>query len=583
MIEIGFYLYYHMNGAHIRFLLAQLDFRVGDLIGNQKKIRNVLSIAEHNGIELVVFPEMALPGYPIQDLIFDRDFFESQQKVLLEIAKNHPNISIILGGFGIEEDPSHFPKYQNAAYVLHGGTITNKITKRLIPTYDVFDEKRYFWAGNEYNPILIKNYPIGVAICEDLWEQEYQTNVAEKLVNSGAKLILSINGSPYYCSKQQTRENLIQEKSKKFQIPIIYLNMVGGQDELVFDGRSFITEKTGEIMYRAPFCKEILITGKISTENGVVSITKREELPSSLEDFSFSFSTYPIHPSLNQNQEIVEALVLNLRDYYEKTGIFNGMVISLSGGVDSAFTLYIASRAISPEKVTAILLPSRYSSEGSVNDSIQLCNNLGIKYHTIPINEAHALMEKQFDVEYTEGIVDSSLDLAKQNLQSRLRGIYVMYYSNLYGYLVVSTGNKSEIATGYCTLYGDTNGGKNVPGDLYKTQLYDVCEWINRDEEIIPRNIIEKPPSAELKPNQVDQDNLPPYALLDEVLALRIDEGLSPREILSKGYDADLVQRIEHLYTKSEYKRGQLCQTIKINKKTFGKGRKIPVLKRASY
>ena len=431
----------------------------------------------------------------------------------------------------------------------------------------------------------MKKLAVGVAICEDMWDETYQVDVAKELVDSGAKMVVVINGSPYNIHKQAFREKLIQEKAKQFDIPMIYLNLQGGQDELVFDGRSFCVNKQGEVIQRGPFCKESFLLCNVDSESYNITPLQIESenfvISSELKDVLLP--TMPILPLFSENEEIVKALAMNLRDYYVKTGVFKRIVIGLSGGVDSAFTLYISARAIGPELVTAILMPSRYSSSGSVDDSVELCNNLGVDYIQVSIKDAHALFENQFSqiFKMTASLTDK--DLADQNLQSRLRGLILMFYSNQYGALVVSTGNKSEIATGYCTLYGDTNGGKNVPGDLYKTQLYGVCEWINREKEIIPRNILTKPPSAELKPDQVDQDNLPPYAVLDEILTLRIDEGLSPREIIKKGFDSELVNRIESMYTRTEYKRAQLVQTIKINKKTFGKGRKIPVLKRSSY
>ncbi|QEE17075.1 NAD+ synthase [Promethearchaeum syntrophicum] len=567
----------------IRVMLAQINFIVADLRENKKKILEIAEIARINKIHLLVFPEMALTGYPIQDLLFDHDFIESEKEILMEISKSYPDITMIIGGFDIESDPSHHPQYRNVAYILSNGEISSDSpSKRLIPTYDVFDEKRYFWEGDNFIPYEIKGLKLGIAICEDLWENEYQVNVTEKLIENGAELIISINGSPYTIGKQKEREDLIKEKANKYQIPIAYLNLIGGQDELVFDGRSFIIDKNGELKHRAAFCKESLIFFNISSKSREIFAADLNRIPQHLKD---NLEKNPISPLLNVNEEIIQALSMNLRDYYYKTGVFKRIVIGLSGGIDSAFTTYIAVKAVGKNNVTAILMPSRFSSKGSLDDSIELCKNLGIEYIIVPIKESHSLFEIQLEQAFERESSDQDHDLANQNLQSRLRGLILMYYSNKFNALLVSTGNKSEIATGYCTLYGDTNGGKNVPGDLYKTQLYQVINWINRDKnnEIIPYNIITKPPSAELKENQIDEDNLPPYKILDEILALRIDEGLSPREIIKTGKNSELVNYIEHLYTRSEFKRSQLVQTIKINKKAFGMGRKIPILKHPTY
>jgi NAD+ synthase (glutamine-hydrolysing) len=563
----------------LRIMLAQMNSLVGDLKGNQKRILEIAEIAKKNKIDLLVFPEMSISGYPIQDLIYDYDFYESEQQILNEIAIAHPDLNILVGGFGIEQDPDHHPEYQNVAFFIKNKKIQKRIQKRLLPTYGVFDEKRYFWAGNEYDPIEVEGIKLGVAICEDLWDADYSVRVAEQLVEKGAELIIGMNASPYVINKQKTREKLVIEKAKKFNVPIFYLNLIGGQDELVFDGRSFIVDKTGNIVSRAVFCEEQLIVNEFNKENKSVKPVKKEDLiiPSKY------LQEKEIIDLLDINEEIVQALSMNLRDYYNKVGIFKGIVLGLSGGVDSAFTAYIAYKAVGKENVMCLLMPSKYSSKGSIDDSIELCNNLGIRYLIVPIKESHGLLEPQLQEIFTDKVDSGSDDLACQNLQARLRGTVLMFYSNKYHYLLASTGNKSEVATGYCTLYGDTNGGKNIPGDLYKTQLYEVCNWINREKEIMPQNIITKPPSAELKEDQIDEDNLPPYAVLDEILKLRLDEGLSPRQIIAKGKDKDLVYRIEKLITNSEFKRAQLAQTIKINKKTFGMGRKIPVLKKSTY
>ncbi|MHA1510472.1 MAG: NAD+ synthase [Promethearchaeota archaeon] len=566
----------------IRVMLAQINFIVGDLLGNKKKIFEIADIARINKIDLLVFPEMALTGYPIQDLLFDDDFFESEKKILMEIAESYPDITMIVGGFDIESDPTHHPQYRNVAFILSNSEISNVNSKRLIPTYDVFDEKRYFWQGDNYSTHDIRGMKFGIAICEDLWEEDYQINVAEQLLKNGSDIIISINGSPYTIGKQKEREDLIKEKASKYKIPFAYVNLIGGQDELVFDGRSFVIDKNGDLTHRAQFCKESLIIFDISIKTHEIIRVEPSDIKN-IPQYLRNNLENPISPLIDVNDEIVQALCMNLRDYFNKTGIFERIVIGLSGGIDSAFTTYIAVKAIGNKNVTAILMPSKFSSKGSVDDSIELCKNLNMEYIIVPINESHSLFETQLDQAFKRESSEQYNDLANQNLQSRLRGIILMYYSNKFNALLVSTGNKSEIATGYFTIYGDSNGGKNIPGDLYKTQLYQVVDWINKEKEIIPDNIVKKPPSAELKENQIDQDNLPPYKDLDEILSLRIDDGLSPRQIIKRGKDPELVNYIERLYTRSEFKRAQLVQTIKINKKAFGMGRKIPILKKSTY
>lgn len=564
----------------VRIMLAQLNMFVGNLQINKEKILQTIEIAKKQSVDIVMFPEMSLTGYPIQDLIFDNDFLESELQVVKEIAQKCTNITAIVGGFDIETDLTHHPKYQNVAFILRDGQQIAKIQKRLLPTYDVFDEKRYFWSGNNYAPFEFKEKKFGIAICEDLWDDEYTIHPAQELVAHGAHIILSINASPFTADKQKIREDLVIEKSKKFHVPILYVNLIGGQDDLIFDGRSFVSDLHGKIVRRMPYCKEALMLVDLD-------LTSMEILPFDTATNNLIPNELRISQAIeslqNPDQDILDGLALNLRDYYHKSNVFKGIVLGVSGGIDSAFTAYIAVKAIGPEKVTGILMPSRFSSKGSIDDSIKLCSNLGIKYITAPIKDPHALLVERLNEFLPEGSDERSLDLTDQNLQARIRAIYLMYYSNKYNYLLVSTGDKSEIAAGFCTLYGDTCGGKNIPGDLYKTDLYRIVDWINREKEIIPHVIRMKKPSPELKPGQIAEDTLPPYEVLDEILRMRIDEGLSPREIIAKGKDSALVYRIESLYMNSEYKRAQLAQTIKVHKKAFGSGRKIPVLKKAKY
>ena len=335
----------------IRIAFGQLNFSVGNLIANKEKILKGIALAKKCQADILLFPEMSLTGYPIQDLIFDNDFYESEQNTVSEIAAASDSLYTVIGGFDIESDRHHHPKYQNVAYVLNQGTVIAKIQKQLLPTYDVFDEKRYFWSGDNFDPIDLDGFKIGLAICEDLWNEEYTINPAEELFQQGAQLILSINASPYIIGKQQIREQLVTDKALKYQIPIMYLNLIGGQDELVFDGRSFVSDNTGQIVRRGPFCQEAFFFVDLDKETSMIleSDPGTEELVP---------EEWRIHEKLeilfDVHQEIVEALAMNLRDYFYKTGIFNRIVLGLSGGIDSAFTAYIASQAIGPEKVTAL-------------------------------------------------------------------------------------------------------------------------------------------------------------------------------------------------------------------------------------
>ncbi|TFG17387.1 MAG: NAD+ synthase [Promethearchaeota archaeon] len=567
---------------HLRVGLAQMNSVLGDFPENRDKIIQFIKKAEENRCDIVLFPEMAITGYPVQDLVYKQDFVENNLKIIDQLKPYVRNVIAVIGCITKVEKSKNkttAPFYNSAAVLYPNGT-TKYIHKHLLPNYDVFDEKRYFNEYKHFPLIKFEQLRIGLEICEDLWDKQYSVKVSKELKKRGANAIFIINASPYYIEKPKIREGLVKLDAKKYKIPFVYLNTVGGQDEIVYDGRSFVVDDSGRTIHRLKAFEEDFICFSLP-----IPVKEKFER-TSLELIKNPKDLYKTdYLRIDTNEEIFKALVLNLRDYYYKTGIFKKIVLGLSGGIDSSFTAVIACHAVGPENVVGILMPSKFSSDHSVADAIQLCKNLGMEYIEVPIKKIHNVLDEEVREHYQV----EEFSVADENLQSRIRGVLLMYYSNKFDALLVSTGNKSEIAVGYCTLYGDTNGGKNVPGDLYKVQIYEVADWINKNikptkssnsKQLIPQNCIDKPPSAELKPNQTDQDSLPPYKILDAILYEMIENQKSIRSIIKMGYDAELVKRIEKLYHASEYKRAQLAQTIKITKKSFGLGYRFPIINR---
>ncbi|MFW9784835.1 MAG: NAD+ synthase, partial [Candidatus Heimdallarchaeota archaeon] len=435
------------------------------------------------------------------------------------------------------------------------------VNKRLLPNYDVFDERRYFSFDNIYQSVKIKGKQIGILICEDIWDDNYDVKVAKNLVLKGAEILIVINASPYHINKFKLRTDLVKKKSKNLAVPIIYVNMVGGLDEIVYDGQSFITNKFGQLIFKAKAFEEDISPIELPKE--AVKLTKEKDYET------------------DWREDVINALKLNLSDYYYKSNIFKGAVLGLSGGIDSAFTAYICAEALGSENLTAVMMPTRFTSKESIDLGRKLCENLNIKYIIHPIDDLFKVYEQNLE----ENMGKLQFNIADENLQARIRANILMYYSNKFNWLLVSTGNKSEIAVGYCTLYGDTCGGKNVPGDLLKVQIYEICNWINKEKEIIPKGIIERPPTAELRENQKDSDSLPPYEILDIILEEIIEKGIDSdfKGLISKGIELETIKRVRNLYLNSEYKRRQLVQTIKISESAFGIGRRYPVLKKLNF
>ncbi len=542
----------------MRIALAQINPTVGALSQNTNKIREYYHRAVEGGAELVIFSELSLSGYPPKDLLLYESFVQKEKELieseLLPLtAKNET--AILLGTSHNEEG-----KLYNAALLLSGGSIKSIHKKTLLPNYDVFDEERYFTRGSEHRVELLDGLPVAITVCEDIWndrefntERLYDTDPLVALYAQGAKLLINISASPYHLGKHKLREDMLSFLAKKYHSGIIYLNQVGGNDELVFDGTSLVYNNNGELLYRAAaFAEELFF---VNTED------------------LFNPAESALPPATDDIDTILQALCLGLKDYVTKTG-FRKVVLGLSGGVDSAVVAALAVEALGPENVLGIMMPSPYSSDHSVTDAVTLAKNLGMEHRLVKI-------EKPFEAfrELLNNGDPPLLDLAEENLQARVRGTIVMHVSNREGYLALATGNKSELAVGYCTLYGDMAGGLAVIADLPKMLVYELANHINKihDQELIPASTITKPPSAELRPDQKDEDSLPPYHILDPILQLYIENNLSAAAITGRGYAKETVDRVIKLVDRAEFKRRQAAPGLRITTRAFGSGRRMPI------
>ena len=541
--------------------LAQINTTVGDLVGNAALILDAYRDLVVQGAELVVTPELALTGYPPLDLIFAGEFVDRNIAILSELhdaIAETGNVPLVVGFIDRNETGRGKPFF-NAAALLHRGEVPVIIHKRLLPTYDVFDEARYFEPGGASTPVEVSGGSIGITICEDLWTPEYlpgplyRVDPPAELVAAGADILINLSASPFQHGKPGQRLQMLQSQAKRLSVPVAYCNSIGGNDQLVFDGHSLAIFGSGAIIRELAGFREELTVMEIDREPTLSGFPQpRDELG-----------------------ELYRALTLGLRDYFRKCG-FTSAVLGLSGGIDSALTAVLAVEALGRENVTGVAMPGPFSSEGSVRDAEALALKLGIAYLTMPITPAFEVMKAGLK----EAFGGRPEDATEENIQARLRGITLMALSNKFGSLLLTTGNKSELAVGYCTLYGDMCGGLAVISDLPKTLVYELSRWINRNEEIIPASTIEKPPSAELRPDQTDQDSLPPYDLLDAVLALYVEENLSIREIVARGYDEGLVRRIAGMVDRNEYKREQAAPGLKVTGRAFGMGRRLPLAQR---
>jgi NAD+ synthase (glutamine-hydrolysing) len=545
----------------MKIAIAQINPTIGDIKGNKEKIIFYIAEAKKLGADLVVFPEMAVIGYPPMDLLLNKKLIRDNLDALNGIAAQSSDIAVICGY--VEYDKNNPPMLLNAAAFMDNGKIVSKHYKTLLPTYDVFDEMRYFSPAKKQKPVKFKGKSIGITICEDIWNDDYdsgnslvigrkyEVDPVEILAHRNIDLMINISASPYVEGKNKLKWNMISKIARKYSMPIVYVNQIGGNDSLIFDGNSFFVNSKGSFNSFADGFKEDFVIVDIDTKNK------------------------KIVPEENGIEDIRKALVLGIRDYFNKCG-FKSAVLGLSGGIDSALTAALAVQALGADKVTGITMPSVYSSKGSIDDSQRLARNLGIRIEEIAIKDIFDL----YNILLSGVFRGLTRDVTEENLQARIRSNILMAVSNKFGSLLLTTGNKSELAMGYCTLYGDMAGGLAVISDLPKNMVYELAMHINSEREIIPPDTLNKAPSAELRENQKDQDTLPPYDLLDRILECYIEKQMSADEIIAKGFDSRTVKEVLSTVNRSEYKRRQAAPGLKVTSKAFGTGRRLPIAQR---
>lgn len=540
----------------MKIALAQINQTIGDFQKNTEKICSYLERARNQNADLVIFPELAVTGYPPKDFLDIPAFIDGNLNALSTITNQVSGISAILG-FVDRNKRRHGKLVHNAAAFIQDRKIVSIHHKSLLPTYDVFDECRYFEPAHTISPVKFMDSVLGISVCEDIWNDEefwsrplYEIDPVENLISQGANVIINISSSPFTVEKHdKIRLRMLIHDARKYKIPFIFVNQVGGNDDLVFDGNSVVINSQGKLVAQAAAFEEDLMV--VDIKNPAVQTQPR--IRSSIET-------------------VYMALITGLRDYAMKCS-FEKVVIGLSGGIDSAVTAALAVEALGNRNVIGVLMPSQFSSQGSVDDAVKLSQNLGISYKVIPIKDVFEIYQKILQTEF----MGMPCDIAEENLQARIRANILMALSNTHGYLVLTTGNKSELAVGYCTLYGDMSGGFALISDVPKTMVYELAGFVNREKEIIPLNSIIKPPSAELKPNQFDQDSLPPYDVLDGILKAYIEEARSVEEIVRMGFEKKIVHEIIRKVSRNEYKRRQAAPGIKVTSKAFGSGRRMPI------
>jgi NAD+ synthase (glutamine-hydrolysing) len=550
-----------MNLKNLKIAIAQLDYHTGNFDYNTQKIISHIQKAQDVGADLIVFSELCVCGYPPRDFLEFDDFIDQCQKSVDEIAKHCIGIAAIVGS------PSKNPNIKgkdlfNSAFLLADGKVAAIRSKTLLPNYDIFDEYRYFEPNNNFEIINLKGVKIALTVCEDLWNVDdnpmYQTNPMDELIKQQPDLMINIAASPFNKNQQEIRTQVMKTNVTKYNLPLFYVNHIGAQTQLIFDGGSMVVNQQAEVIDNITPFEEQQRVYTFTSNNG-----KTEIIPLQPTTLALSSSIERIH----------NALVLGIREYFLKQG-FTKAILGLSGGIDSAVVICLAAEALGAENVRAILLPSQYSSQHSIDDAITLAKNLGTPHDTINIETTYQALTNTLQPLFN-GL---PFNIAEENMQSRSRGVILMAMSNKFGYILLNTSNKSELAVGYGTLYGDMCGGLSVIGDLYKTEVYQLANYMNRNGEIIPENTITKAPSAELRPDQKDSDSLPDYDTLDAILALYIEMRKSPKEIIALGFDEALVKRVLSMVNSNEWKRIQAPPVLRVSSKAFGPGRRMPIV-----
>jgi NAD+ synthase (glutamine-hydrolysing) len=555
----------------MKIFLAQQNYHIGNFESNTNKIIEAIQEAKSNQGDLIVFSELCICVYPPRDFLYFNDFIEKCLQSIELICKESNGIAVLIGA--PQKNPNKLGKdLFNAAYFLFDGKIQQVIQKTCLPTYDVFDENRYFEPATSWNLIHFKGKKIAVTICEDIWNIDenplYKICPMDMMINQQPDLMINLSASPFDYTHQEDRLSIIKANVLKYGIPMFYCNAVGSQTEIVFDGGSIVMDENAHVCGQLKSFESDLKSFTLNDDNSIVVENSIENIP------ILDQQLFPENLKPNLNIDLIyKALVLGIKDYFSKMG-FKKAILGSSGGIDSAVTLAIAVDALGKENVTAVLMPSAFSSTHSVDDAVQLSKNLENPYHVISIQQ----INDAFLTELNPLFSGTPFGIAEENIQSRSRGNLLMAIANKFGFILLNTSNKSELATGYGTLYGDMAGGIGVLGDCYKMQVYALADYINRNQEIIPNNIITKAPSAELRPNQKDSDSLPDYVVLDNILYQYIEHVKGPQEIKNLGYDSALVDRILKMVNVNEYKRNQFCPIIRVSSKAFGVGRRMPIV-----
>jgi NAD+ synthase (glutamine-hydrolysing) len=555
----------------MNIFIAQQNYHIGNFEQNTEKILGAIETAKNQGADLILFSEMSVCGYPARDFVEFEDFINKCYQSIDAIKQAADTIGVLIGSPARNPNKKGKDLY-NAAFFLYEQKVVAEIHKTLLPTYDVFDENRYFEPADEWKVIEFKGQKLAITICEDIWNLGdnplYRICPMDKMMGQSPNILLNLSASPFDYTHDEDRKATIKSNVLKYKIPLFYCNAVGSQTEIVFDGSSLVFDKDANLCGALPMFESALATFECNADGTINApiLEPANRVPNK------ELNPITLIPTLNIEQ-VYQALVLGVKDYFNKMG-FTKAIIGSSGGIDSAVTLAIACEALGKENVHAVLMPSPYSTDHSVNDAIVLSQNLDNKYDIIPIKEVY----EEFLTTLKPLFKDLPFSLAEENIQSRSRGNILMAIANKFGYILLNTSNKSELATGYGTLYGDMAGGLGVLGDCYKLQVYELAKYINRHQEIIPANIITKAPSAELRPNQKDSDSLPDYAVLDQILYQYIERRANPNDIKALGFDNALVDRTLKMVNNNEYKRNQFCPIIRISPKAFGVGRRMPIV-----